>query len=322
MPVGISTNTTIQAQTKVIEKAYLSETDRVPPQYKVIIPDLTSDEHRRFVTFLPYAGLSAFQEKVEGAAPAFDAPFEMIPFTAVFNTYALAATVTEEAELEDPIGLKGKLPRMLAKAERNTKDLQIANLLNLGFSLAVLGADGQPLFSSAHPLGPIATPTGVVSEMNQTFSNYLGATDLTPESNHQGEILAETILDDRGKKDKRTLRHLVVPTNLDKIAKEVLGTPYKPYTPDNTINTEYQALELFTWRDLTNPYAWFQLAAKGEPDSEDNDVHGLATWWKWQNKVNSWEDPMTSNFFIKSRYRFALGFWTWRGSIGSIGAGA
>ena len=95
MPAGVSSNTTIQAQTKVIEKAYLSETDRVPAQYKTIIPDLTSDERRRFVTYLPYAGLSAFQEKIEGAAPAFDAPFEMIPFTAVYNTYALAATVTE-----------------------------------------------------------------------------------------------------------------------------------------------------------------------------------------------------------------------------------
>ena len=67
MPAGVSSNTTIQAQTKVIEKAYLSETDRVPAQYKTIIPDLTSDERRRFVTYLPYAGLSAFQEKIEGA---------------------------------------------------------------------------------------------------------------------------------------------------------------------------------------------------------------------------------------------------------------
>ena len=322
MPIGITTNTTIQGQTKVIEKAYLSETDKVPPQYQNIIATLSSDDRRRFVTFLPYAGLGAFQEKTEGMAPAFDSPFEMIPFTAVYNTYALAAMVSEEAELEDPIDLKGKLPRMLAKAERNTKDLQIANLLNLGFSPTMLGADGQPLFSTVHPLGPIATPTGVVSQIGQTFSNSLGNSDLTPETLHQGELLFETMLDDRGKKDKRTTRTLAVSPNLDKIAKEVLGTPYKPYTPDNTINTEYQSQELFTWRDLVNPFAWFLLGAKGEPDMEDDDCHGLAVWFKWQNKVNAWEDPMTSSFFIKSRYRMALGFWTWRGAVGSNGAGA
>jgi len=322
MPVGITSNTTIQAQTKQIDKTYLSETDRVPAQYKTIIPDLTSDERRRYVQYLPYAGLGAFQEKTEGAAPAFDAPFEMIPFSAVYNTYALAAVMTEESELEDPISLRGKIPRMLAKSERNTKDLQIANLLNLGFSFSQAVADGQPLFSTAHPLGPIATPTGVVSQLGQNFSNSLGNTDLTPESLHQGELLFETMLDDRGKKDRRSTKWLVVPTNLDKIAKEVLGTPYKPYTPDNTINTEYQAQELFTWRDLTNPFAWFLLGPKGEPDTEDDDCHGLAVWFKWQNKIKSWEDPMTGNFNIKSRYRMALGAWTWRGAVGSQGAGA
>lgn len=323
MAVGISTNTSIQAQTKQIDRTYLSETNAVPAQYKTIIPDLPVDDpRRRYIQYLPYAGLGSFQEKIEGAAPAFDAPFEMIPTQAVFNTYALAAMMTEESELEDPIGLKGKIPRMLAKSERNTKDLQIASLLNLGFSSEQVGADGQPLFSASHPLGPIATPTGVVSQVGQTFSNTLGNSDLTPETLHQGELIFETTLDDRGKKDRRTTKWLVVPTNLEKIAKEVLGTPYKPYTPDNTVNTEYQAQELYTWRDLTNPFAWFLLGNKGEPDTEDNDCHGLAVWFKYQNKVKSWEDPMTSNFFIKSRYRMALAFWTWRSAVGSQGAGA
>lgn len=319
---GITSNTSIQSQFRVTEKAYLSETNAVPPQYSVIIPDLKSDPRRRFVTWLPYAGLGSFQEKIEGQPPAFDAPFEMIPFTAVYNTYALAAYVTEEGEIEDPLDLWGKVPGMLAKSERNTQDLQASGLLNFGFNPAVYGADQLPLCAVNHPLGPVAVAGTIYSNVGQTFSNFLGNIDLTPESLHQAEILFETMLDDRGKKDRRTTEWLVVPVNLDKIAKEVLGTPYKPYSADNTINTEYQAQKQYTWRDLTNPYAWFVLGRKGEPDNVDDDCHGLAVWTKWKNKVKVWEDPATSNRNIKSRYRWALGFWTWRGSVASQGSGA
>ena len=314
-----TTNAPFQAATHQLDEKYKDELNNVPPQYTVCINEYTPKDRRRYVQMLPYTGLGNFPEKGEGAAPVFDSPNEMIPFTAIFSTFALAAAVSREATVEDPLDILAELPAMMAKSSRNTKDLLAVGMLNNGFSPSKPLPDGQPLFSGAHPLNPVVTPTGVVSNIGQTFSNSLGNSQPTPETIRAGELLFETMLDDRGKKDKRTPETLVFHPQMSQIFEEITGTPTAPYENTKKVNIQYNKWKLFAWRDLSSPYAWFMLGPKGKPGS---DCHGLTVWFRWQSDFDSFRDPLTKNRIVMDSFRMALGAWTWRGSVGSQGAGA
>lgn len=319
MAVLYTTNTPFQASTQLLDEKYKDELSNVPQQYDVILNEYTPRERHRYVQMLPYTGLGGFKPKGEGDTPTFDSPNEMIPFTAIFSTYALAAGVSKEASVEDPYDILGELPAMFAKSSRNTKDLLAVAMLNLGFSPLKPLPDGQPLFSPIHPLNPIVTPTGVVSRIGQTFSNSLGNTQPTPESIRAGELLFETMLDDRGKKDKRTPKWLVFHPQQSQIFEEIVGTPTAPYENTRKTNIQYNKWKLFAWRDLSNPYAWFMLGDKGRPGS---DCHGLTVWYRWKKNFRSFMDPMTENRILADSFRSAQGAWTWRSSVGSLGAGS
>ena len=313
----INTRTSVQGASKVLEKAYTNRAQKVPPLYTKYFNIITTDVKRSFASFLPIAELGTLNFKSEGAAPNFDQPFELIPYTLNYFTYALAVTITEEAQLEDPLNLMGKIPAMLADSEQQTKDLTFWNTVNLGFSPNVLGSDGQPLFSAFHPLAPMSTPTGIVSAIGQTFSNSLGATQLTPEALQQAYILFETLLSDRALPARRTPVHLLVGPQLAKTAEEILGSPYAPYTNQNTINVEHETVKLMVVRYFTSPTFWMVSAAPGDVEG---DSHSLVVAHKWENRVSSWMDPLTSGFNMKTSYRSAYGFIGWRGVVGSQGA--
>lgn len=317
MAVSINTRTSTQAAGKVLEKAFTNRAQKVPPLYTKYFNIISTDPKRSFATFLPIAELGTLRFKSEGAAPTYDQPFELIPYTLNYFTYALACIVSEEAQLEDPINLMGKLPAMLADSEQQTKDLTFWNVLNLGYNANVLGSDGQPLFSTAHPLAPISTPTGVVSAIGQTFSNSLGATQLTPEALQQAYILFETLLSDRGLPARRTPVWLLVGPQLAKSAEEILGSPYTPYNNQNTKNVLEETVKLMVVRYFTSNTFWCVSAAPGDLEG---DSHSLLVAHKWENRVSTWMDPQTSNFNIKTSYRSAYGFVGWRGVVGSQGA--
>jgi hypothetical protein len=316
--VYVNTRTSFQAASKVLEKAYTNRAQKVPPLYTKYFNVIATDPKRSFASFLPIAELGTLRWKAEGAAPVYDQPYELIPYTLNYFTYALAAIVTEEAQTEDPINLMGKIPAMLADSEQQTKDLIFWNTINLGFSPNVLGSDGQPLFSTVHPLGPIASGTaGVTSSIGQTFSNSLGATQLTAEALQQAFILFETLLSDRGLPSRRTPVWLLCGVQLAKTAEEILGSPYAPYNNQNTINVQHETLKLLVVRYFTSNTFWMISAAPGDLEG---DSHSLVVAHKWQNRVSTWMDPQTSNWNIKTSYRSAYGFIGWRGVVGSQGA--
>ena len=314
-----TTGASFQASTKLLDSKYKDELSTVPPQYDVVLNVYTPKDRKRYVQMLPYTGLGNYVQKNEGQAPTFDTPNEMIPFTAVFSTYALASAVSREAQVEDPLDIVAEIPAMMAKGSRNTKDLLAVAMPNLAFSPLKPLPDGLPLCSTIHPLNPIVTPTGVVSRIGQTFSNSIGNTQPTPESIRGMELLFATMLDDRGKKDERTPTTLLFHPNYSQLFEEITGTPTAPYENTAKKNIQHNKWKLFGWRDLSNPYAWFMMAGKGAPGS---DCHGLTVWFRWQSDFNSFLDPLTRNRVIVDSFRMAQGAWTWRGFVGSAGAGA
>lgn len=321
MPQGIvNSRTSVQAQTKFLTDCFYDETNGVPPLYKSVFNTPESfDKKRSFITVLPMAGLGTTVFKPEGSAPTYDQPYELIPYTVTFFTYALAVKATEEAELEDPENMLGEVPGELAKASRETKDLVIWNVFNTGFSNAVLYADGQPLFSAAHPLAPIATPTGIVSSVGSTQSNLLSAVALTPESLQQAFITFETTLTERGTPDRRTPRTLMVPTAMDKIAKEITGSTHAPFSADNKINVQHNSVDVFTNRYLTSNTAWFVLGNQGNP-FKGGDHHHLFAAFKWESKYKVWRDGETDNYSQKVSDRYTYGAAGYRALVGSQGS--
>jgi hypothetical protein len=317
MAAILNTRSSVQAATKVLERVFTNRAVKVPPLYSKFFNVISTDPKRSFATFLPYAEIGTLRFKPEGQAPTYDQPFELIPSTFNYFTFSLAAAITEEAQLEDPINFMGKLPEMLSDSEQQTKDLTFWNTLNLGFNPNVLGADGQPLFSTAHPLAPRSTPTGVVSMIGQTQSNSLGAVQLTAEALQQAYIQFETLLSDRGLPARRTPVYLLCGPQLAKVAEEILGSPYQPSSNNNTINVVRETVQLMVVRYITSPTFWCVAAAPGDIQG---DSHSLIVGHKWENRVSSWMDPGTKNFNMATSFRSTYGFLGYRGISGSLGA--
>jgi hypothetical protein len=316
---AIFSRTSTQAQTKVLEKTYYNKTKEIPPLYEKFFNVVTTDSKRSFATWLPLAELGTMSFKPEGQAPTYDQPYELIPYTANFVTYALAVKSTEEADMEDPENFVGRISGQLADSCRETKDLTFWNTLNTGFSGAVLGTDGQPLFSNAHPLGPVAQGGSIYSSIGATYSNTLGSTALTPESLQAMYIQMELMLSDRGMPDRRTPVTCMVVPSMVKIAQEIVGSSHSPFTNTNKINVLHDTVEVVGNRYLTNPNAWFVMAGKGDPFS-GGDCHQLFCAFKWDNRFKAWRDPETDNYNQKTSTRFSYGFGGWRGLHGSLGS--
>ncbi|MGH7746271.1 MAG: hypothetical protein ACREQ5_16155, partial [Candidatus Dormibacteria bacterium] len=126
-----------------------------------------------------------------------------------------------------------------------------------------------------------------------------------------------TLLSDRGLPSARTPRTLMVSPQMQKTAEEILGTPLRPYTDENTKNVVAGSVELMVNRYLTSNTAWYVLGGKGALGS---DSHAMTVLHHWENRVVSWYDPATSGYSIKTSFRSAYGFTTWRGVVGSQGA--
>jgi hypothetical protein len=322
----MTTATSFQKQSHVIHKDYLAERDNIPEQWRAYFNEYTAPKKGRFVQFMPIYGLGRFAQKQEGTAPLFDAPREGPMFFTEFSTYALGVSITKEGRIEDPLDLFAKAPRLLSKAARDTKDKITVGMYNFAFGPKRL-PDGQYLISANHPMDPIVTgrsTNGVVITSGSGIyqSNSLGNQQLTPEVLMAGDVLSQSWLDDRGKKDERELIDLVIPNNpvLVQIAQEIVGTPTHPYTIARKENPQHNRWTVKVNRDLASQYQYFLQAAKGEPGE---DCHALTVWMRWNDgSANGWKtyiDNITENRVVISSFRIAQGAWDWKGIVGSLG---
>jgi len=313
----VGSDTFFQAATKIVNKTYLKNQIKAPSFYPRIFSVVGNDKSRGFMTFLPIVELGLFPVRPEFAGPAFDNPGEGLATTYNFVCYSLAYKISKEGLRRDPMGLIRKMPAMLSFSEQVTKDELFIQMLNLGFTNFAGGgynlADGQPLFSSSHPLGG-----GTIAQYG-TQSNLVGAASISPESINQVDILYQTLLSDRGNPSFRTPRKMIAPPQQRKIAEETLGSSHAPDSNDNRINTAFEAYELIICRYLTSTTAWFVTSANGGEDLE-TDTHSMIVSFQWQNETTTWSDPGTGNFNQKAEFCCTYGPADFRGAVGSLGA--
>ena len=277
---------------------------RYGEEHKEIYETETSE--RSFEEETKLSGFSAAPVKNEGSAIAYDNAQEAWTARYTHETIALGFSITEEA-MEDNLydNLSSRYTKALARAMSYTKQVKGASVLNNGFNSAVTYGDGQPLFSTAHPL----VSGGTNSNTPAT------AADLNETSLENAVIQIAGWTDERGLLIAAKPRKLVIPPNLMFTAKRLLQTELRVGTADNDINALKMMGSIpegFTVNHfLTDTNAWFLTT----------DVpNGLKHFVRSPLKNSMDGDFDTGNVRYKARERYSFGVSDPLGIFGSPGA--
>ena len=266
----------------------------------------TESSERSFEEETKLSGFSAAPVKNEGSAIAYDNAQEAWTARYTHETIALGFSITEEA-VEDNLydSLSARYTKALARAMAYTKQVKAAAILNNGWASTVTYGDGQPLFSTAHPL---------VSGGTNSNTTATGV-DLNETSLENAVIQIAAWTDERGLLIAARPRKLIVPSALQFVATRLLETELRVGTNDNDINalknngSISEGYTINHW--LTDPNAWFLTT-----DVPNGLKHFVRT--PLQNSMDG--DFDTGNVRYKARERYSFGVSDPLGIYGSQGA--
>ena len=280
------------------------EYSRYGEEHKEIFETETSE--RSFEEETKLSGFSAAPVKNEGSAIAYDNGQEVFTARYTHETIALGFSLTEEA-IEDNLydSLSARYTKALARAMSYTKQTKAAAVLNNGFAAGYPGGDGQPLFSTAHPL----VSGGVNSNRPATM------VDLNETSLEAAVIQIAAWQDERGLLIAAKPRKLIVPPNLMFVATRLLETELRVGTSDNDINalkSNGSIPEGYTVNHfLTDTNAWFLTT----------DVpNGMKHFVRTPMSTGMDGDFDTGNVRYKARERYSFGWSDPLGMWGSSGS--
>ena len=273
-------------------------------EHKEIYEQETSE--RSFEEETKLSGFGAAPVKTEGAAVEFDNAQEAFTARYSHETIAMGFAVTEEA-MEDNLydSLSSRYTKALARAMAYTKQVKAAATLNNGFNSAFTGGDGQPLFSTAHPL---------VSGGTNSNRPSTGA-DLNETSLEDSVIQIAAWVDERGLLIASQPRKLIIPPALQFVATRLLETQGRVGTADNDLNAlvnngsipEGYSINHY----LTDTNAWFLTT----------DIpNGLKHFVRSPMATSMDGDFDTGNVRYKARERYSFGFSDPLGMFGSPGS--
>ena len=277
---------------------------RYGEEHKEIYETETSE--RSFEEETKLSGFSAAPVKNEGAAISYDNAQEAWTARYQHETIAMGFSITEEA-IEDNLydSLSGRYTKALARSMAYTKQVKAASVLNNGWAATVTYGDGQPLFSTAHPLVSGGTNSNTPSTQ----------ADLNETSLENAVIQIAAWTDERGLLIAARPRKLIVPSNLQFVATRLLETELRVGTNNNDINAiknNGSIPEGFTinhW--LTDTNGWFLTT----------DVpNGLKHFVRVPMATGMDGDFDTGNVRYKARERYSFGVSDPLGIFGSQGA--
>ena len=266
----------------------------------------TESSERSFEEETKLSGFTAAPVKNEGSAIAYDNAQEAWTARYTHETIAYGFSITEEA-IEDNLydSLSARYTKALARSMAYTKQVKAAAVLNNGFAATVTYGDGQPLFSTSHPL----VSGGVNSNTTAT------GVDLNETSLENAVIQIAAWTDERGLLIAAKPRKLIVPPALMFVATRLLETELRVGTNDNDINAlknNGSIPEGYTVNHfLTDTNAWFLTT-----DVPNGLKHFVRT--PLQNSMDG--DFDTGNVRYKARERYSFGVSDPLGIYGSPGA--
>ena len=277
---------------------------RYGEEHKEIYETETSE--RSFEEETKLSGFSAAPVKNEGAAIAYDNAQEAWTARYTHETIAMGFSITEEA-IEDNLydSLSSRYTKALARAMAYTKQVKAAAVLNNGWASTVTYGDGQPLFSTSHPLVSGGTNSNTPSTQ----------ADLNETSFENAVIQIAAWTDERDLLIAARPRKLIVPPNLQFVATRLLETELRVGTNNNDINAiknngsipEGYTINHF----LTDTNGWFLTT----------DVpNGLKHFVRTPMSTGMDGDFDTGNVRYKARERYSFGVSDPLGIFGSQGA--
>lgn len=302
-----------------LRKIYFDSLDNALKQsdYPKVFNEANST--REYEQELEMAGISALQEKPENASTAYAEMKQGGSKRYIHLTYSLGIRTSKELWEDDQYGLVNKGPALLSRSSAFTQEMVAWNVFNQGFTSAVTVVDGNPLFFNQHALlgGAQATAiapgaAGVISAAGTWPNRPTQDVDLSIAALQLATNHAARMIDNMGFPIRLRWETLVAPPELRFIAREILGSPGRAYTADNTINSlipeDYKHLEV-PW--LNSPSAWFLVA--GKPD------HSLMVFHRERPSTDFDDDFDTDAIKQKTRLRMSAGATRWQGVWGTQG---
>lgn len=265
-----------------------------------------------------FAGLPPLVEKPEGEAISYSDAIQGGMKRYLHLTYGLGVRCSFELYEDDQYNVINQVPKALARSAHFVKEQQAFNVFNLGFS-SVTTTDGISLFNTSHPLlgGPAATSVAPgIANIIASPGTYPNRPVVDVDLSFTGIQLMvnffERLPDSQGLPITIKPRTVVIPPELKWIAREILGSPHKPYTADNEINAVLaEDLQYFVCHYLTSQSAWFCIA--------DKMAHRLKYFVRHELDEDFADDFDTRSIKQVSFMRLSVGATVWEGTFGSNG---
>jgi hypothetical protein len=255
------------------------------------------------------AGLGSMVSKPEGTATQFDDPLMGGTLRYTHSSYGLGFRITREMWDDDLYSIMNRMPAELGRACSYKVEIDAWSVLNGAFS-TTLGIDGLSLCNTAHT----RLDGGEVIANKPSTDVDFGFTAFQAGLDHYA-----TLVDDRGRPQVLSPQLLIIDPSFRWAAKEVLGTEYKPYSDENTINPlkgEISENGFLACRYLTDANAWFLLSGKG---GDEGNGHDLRFFWRVRPETAESDDFLTGDALFKIYARYSKGVAYWRGVYGSSG---
>lgn len=287
-----------------LRKVFFQLLDERPPEYSKVANEETSK--RAYEEDIEVGGLGSMPVKPEGRGILYQDFMQGGKKRYTHLTYGLGFRVTLEMMEDDLYNVMKKNTRELAKAARNAREVAFWNMMNNGFTTEY----GFPKFGNNEPLiSATHTKLGGGTGSNRASTDA----DLSPTSLEAAVISFESLSDEMDIPIVMKPSLLVVGPMLKMVAREILGSEFRPYTSNNEINAlREEGLDFMVCHYIVDPDSWFLVARKGDHDL--NFMERSAT--RFQNG----DDFDTGDAKFKAFQRFSVGAGEWRGIYGSQGA--
>lgn len=219
-------------------------------------------------------------------------------------TRAQGYVVTMEMQQDDLYGQIMKLPGQLSKSMKQTPEYTAAAVFNRAHNSGYAIGDGQPIFSTAHPLLAGGTSRNRLSTLAA----------LSQVSYEQALTDFGLQIDNNGKLITMQPKTLIVHPSLQWTAHRLLGSSTSPESVSGTNTaTEYKAwgainpvkgsTEVSVYPYLTSSTFWCLQA-------ED---HGLEFYWRMKPDYVNQNEELSGNAMYGSRMRYSVGARDWLG---------
>jgi hypothetical protein len=267
---------------------------------------------------LEFAGMQPTPLKFENQSVFYTSLIQGGTIRAIPLTYGLAARCSFELYDDDQLGVIKQIPKAISRSNHFTEEMVPWNLINLGFS-TVKSIDGVSLFNNAHPLlgGPSSTNyapglSAIISTAGTYPNRPAVDVDLSFAAIQLMTNQFERMVDGVGMPIVYKPKSLLLAPQNRFLARELLGSPGKPGTATNEINSLLgEDLGYMVGHYLTSDTAWFALC--------DKQYHHLKFKWRMKPQMDFDDDFDTGALKTKSTMRFTAVPTNWVGVWGSNG---